>query len=71
MLFVINHPYMTGNGDRVEVFQFNITEQSLTYQNSISFPLEFTGVLNNLIVTEKGKMIITKYIASEDPIAGR
>ncbi|EWS73305.1 transmembrane protein, putative (macronuclear) [Tetrahymena thermophila SB210] len=70
-LFVVNHSYSSGNGDRVEVFALNIEEKTLIYKNSIQLPSYFTGVANNLVVTSKGTMYITKYIATEDPLSGR
>jgi len=70
-LFVVNHSYSSGGGDRVEVFKFDINTYSITYDYSILFPKEFTGVLNGLIVLQKGKMLVTKYLSTEDPLEGR
>ncbi|CAD8184340.1 unnamed protein product [Paramecium pentaurelia] len=68
-LFVINHAYHNG-GERIEVFK--IDEQlELTYVHSIIMDEQYTGILNDLIVIEDNRFLITTYMPLPDPKQGR
>ncbi|CAK85542.1 unnamed protein product (macronuclear) [Paramecium tetraurelia] len=68
-LFVINHAYHNG-GERIEVFK--IDEQLvLTYTHSIIMGEQYTGILNDLVVIDDNRFLITTYMPLPDPKQGR
>ncbi|EGR29119.1 paraoxonase 3, putative [Ichthyophthirius multifiliis] len=72
VLFVINHPYIFETpGDRIEIFKFNEQNKTLIYLQSIYFGQQYNGILNNLIVFDKGKLLVTQYLSTTDPKEGR
>lgn len=78
LLYVINNAYRHG-GTRVEVFEIsqerehrNQIELSLTYNKSVLFePAQFYGILNGLVVTGQGEMLVTVTQPEPDPPEGR
>ncbi|CAD8161971.1 unnamed protein product [Paramecium octaurelia] len=68
-LFLINHAYKYG-GERIEIFQ--VSEQlDLTYQHSILMEQQYNGILNDLIVIDKNRLLATMSMPLSDPIEGR
>ncbi|CAD8092875.1 unnamed protein product [Paramecium sonneborni] len=68
-LFVINHAYHNG-GERIEIFRIN-EQLELTYEHSLIMDEQYTGILNDLVVIEDNRLLITTYMPLPDPKEGR
>jgi len=75
LLFVINHAYAKG-GERIDVFKVkgnNFEDVSVKYFQTIKPEVfaQLTGILNDLVVVEPGKLYVTQYRAFPDMLDGR
>ncbi|CAK69387.1 unnamed protein product (macronuclear) [Paramecium tetraurelia] len=69
-IYALNHAYQNG-GERIEVFKIKDEHLNLEYQHSIIMDENYNGVLNDLIVIEDNRFLITKYLPYADPKEGR
>ncbi|CAD8097748.1 unnamed protein product [Paramecium primaurelia] len=69
-IYALNHAYWNG-GERIEVFKILDEHLNLEYQHSIIMDDKYNGILNDLIVIEDNRYLITKYLPYADPRQGR
>ncbi|CAK75411.1 unnamed protein product (macronuclear) [Paramecium tetraurelia] len=69
-IYAINHAYQNG-GERVEVFKILDEHLNLEYRHSIIMDDKYNGILNDLILIEDNRFLITKYMPYTDPKEGR